>query len=71
MITEPLNRDMTGIFYYPLYFEAFLWKIVFLESLINALPHSVRILKIDQKSEKLYRFKERGLISHGHRVVSH
>ena len=61
---------MTGIFDYPLYFEAFLWKIVFLESLMNALPHNVRILKIGQKSEKLYRFKDRGLIFGGQTVDS-
>ena len=69
MITEPLNCDMTGIFDYPLYFEAFLWKIVFLESLINALSHSVRIFKIGRKSEKLCRIKDRGSIFDGHTVV--
>ena len=68
MITEPLNCDMTGIFNYPLYFEAFLWQILMLESLINALPHSVTIFEIGLKSEKLYRFKERGLIFHEYTV---
>ena len=61
MITKPLNCDMTGIFDYPLYFETFLLKIVFLENLINALSHSVTIFKIGRKSEKLCRIKVGGV----------